>query len=210
MALIERRGLMLVLSSPSGAGKTTLSRRLLEEDGFIELSVSVTTRKVRPGEVDGKDYFFIDDKEFNRMKEHGELLESATVFGNSYGTPAGPVENALAAGRDILFDVDWQGAQQLDDHADNDLVRIFILPPSASELEARLHSRAKDSEDVIAGRMAKASDEISHWAEYDYIVINDDLDTSHRAITAILSAERLKRRRQTGLSGFVRELQSGL
>ncbi len=210
MSNTNRRGLMLVLSSPSGAGKSTLSRYLLANDPDIDMSVSVTTRKPRPGEIDGREYFFISGDEFERMRANNELLESATVFGNSYGTPKAPVEKALASGRDILFDIDWQGTQQLMDSAGKDLVRVFILPPSAKELSARLHRRAEDSEEVIRGRMAEAASEISHWAEYDYVFINDDLATSQRAIANILAAERLKRSRQTGLVDFVRDLQNDL
>lgn len=210
MSHIERRGLMLVLSSPSGAGKTTLARHLLANDSMIDMSVSVTTRKPRPGEVDGKDYVFVDQETFDRMEKDGELLESATVFGNSYGTPAAPVEEALAAGRDILFDIDWQGTQQLMERRREDLVKVFVLPPSAKELGQRLQTRASDSQEVIAGRMAKASGEISHYPEYEYVIINKDLEVSHAAIANILAAERLKRDRQTGLAGFVRELQAGL
>ena len=198
-----RRGLLFVLSSPSGAGKTTLARRLLASDGAIAMSVSVTTRAPRPGEIDGKDYHFIDQARFDRMLAAGELLEGATVFGRSYGTPKAPVEAALAAGRDVLFDIDWQGTQQLAEKMPNDLVRVFILPPDGKTLEARLKSRAQDSAEEVARRMAKAADEISHWAEYDYIIINHDLDESHRALTAILAAERLKRERQRGLARFV-------
>ncbi len=210
MSKIHRRGLMLVLSSPSGAGKSTLSRHLLENDPGIDMSVSVTTRKPRPGETHGKEYYFITREEFDLMAKRGELLEFATVFGNSYGTPRAAVEKALGAGRDILFDIDWQGTQQLMGNAGEDLVRVFILPPSAGELAARLHRRAEDSEEVIAGRMAEAASEISHWAEYDYVFINDDLEASHKAIANILAAERLKRSRQTGLAEFVRELQADL
>ena len=200
---IARRGLLLVLSSPSGAGKTTLARRLLASDQSIALSVSVTTRKPRPGEVDGKDYHFIDQKAFDDMLASGALLEGATVFGRSYGTPRAPVEAALAGGRDVLFDIDWQGTQQLAEKMPNDLVRVFILPPDGKTLEARLKSRAQDPADEVARRMAKAADEISHWAEYDYIIINRDLDESERALVAILAAERLRRERQRGLAGFV-------
>jgi len=208
--MTNRRGLMLVLSSPSGAGKSTLSRHLLSTDPGIDMSVSVTTRKPRPGETDGKEYYFISQDKFDQMVEQGELLEFATVFGNSYGTPKAAVEKALGSGRDILFDIDWQGTQQLMDNAGEDLVRVFILPPSARELAARLHRRAEDTQEVIAGRMAEAASEISHWAEYDYVFINDDLAASHRAIAAILAAERLKRSRLIGLAGFVRKLQADL
>ena len=207
---IDRRGLMLVLSSPSGAGKTTLSRRLLAADPAVELSVSVTTRKQRPGEVDGRDYHFIDGARFDVMVKSGELLEWAQVFGHRYGTPRTPVAAALAQGRDVLFDIDWQGTQQLREKAHNDLVSIFVLPPSVPDLERRLRSRAQDSDDVIHTRMAKAADEMSHWPEYDYVVINTDLDHAFAEVRSILAAERLKRERQTGLSAFVRRLQAEL
>ena len=197
---------MLVLSSPSGAGKTTISRQLLAREPNITMSVSVTTRPPRPGEVDGRDYVFIDDGEFRRMVGEGALLEHATVFGNSYGTPRAPAEAALAAGRDILFDVDWQGAQQLRQNARDDMASVFILPPSAGELEIRLRGRAQDSEDVIRGRMAKAAAEMSHWAEYDFIVVNRDVEESVAAVRAVLAAERLRRERQDGLAGFVTAL----
>jgi guanylate kinase len=207
---IARRGLMLVLSSPSGAGKTTLSRKLLEADPGVELSVSVTTRKQRPGEVDGRDYHFIDPARFEAMVKQGELLEWAQVFGNRYGTPRVPVEDALANGHDVLFDIDWQGTQQLRDKAAPDLVSIFVLPPSMSDLEQRLRRRAQDPDDVIRARMATAADEMSHWAEYNYIVINTDIDRAFNEVQTILAAERLKRERQTGLSDFVRRLQAQL
>ena len=207
---IARRGLMLVLSSPSGAGKTTLSRRLLAEDGGVTLSVSVTTRKIRPGEVDGRDYHFIDRKCFAAMVKNDELLEWAEVFDNSYGTPTKPVMDALAAGRDVLFDIDWQGTQQLREKARTDLVAVFVLPPSIPELERRLRTRAQDDYDTILHRMAKASDEMSHWAEYDYVVINREVDQAFADVKAILAAERLKRERQPGLSEFVRGLQAKL
>ena len=209
-ALIARRGLMLVLSSPSGAGKTTLSRKLLDEDKDVMLSVSVTTRKIRPGEKDGRDYHFIDRKRFDALIEKSELLEWAEVFDNYYGTPAKPVVDALAAGRDVLFDIDWQGTQQLSDKARNDLVTVFVLPPSIPELERRLHTRAQDDYETIHRRMAKAADEMSHWAEYDYVVINRDIAQAFDDIKAILSAERLKRERQPGLYDFVRGLQAKL
>jgi guanylate kinase len=209
-ASIARRGLMLVLSSPSGAGKTTLSRRLLDADPMVELSVSVTTRKQRPGEVDGRDYHFVARPQFDAMAQTGELLESAEVFGHCYGTPRAPVETALAQGRDVLFDIDWQGTQQLREKADRDLVSVFVLPPSIPALEERLKSRAQDSDDVIRGRMAKAADEMSHWAEYDYVIINSDIELAFAEVRAILAAERLKRERQTGLSAFVRGLQAKL
>jgi guanylate kinase len=208
--VIARRGLMLVLSSPSGAGKTTLSRRLLEADLGVDLSISVTTRKQRPGEIDGRDYHFIDAASFETMVEKGELLEWAQVFGHRYGTPRAPVEAALVRGRDVLFDIDWQGTQQLREKAARDLVSIFVLPPSIPDLERRLRSRAQDSDEVIHARMAKAADEMSHWAEYDYVVINTDIDHAFTEVQSILAAERLKRERQTGLSDFVRRLQADL
>jgi guanylate kinase len=208
--VIARRGLMLVLSSPSGAGKTTLSRKLLAEDGGVMLSVSVTTRKMRPGEVDGRDYRFIDRKRFDELVDKDQLLEWAEVFGNYYGTPVKPVMDALAAGHDVLFDIDWQGTQQLREKARNDLVSVFVLPPSIPELERRLRTRAQDDYETILRRMAKASDEMSHWAEYDYVVINRDLEQAFVEVKAILSAERLKRERQPGLSDFVRGLQAKL
>ncbi len=207
---IDRRGLLLVLSSPSGAGKTTLARRLIEADGEVAMSVSVTTRAARPGEVDGKDYRFVDEKAFMRMREAGELLEWARVFDNFYGTPRAPVEATIAKGRDILFDIDWQGAQQLSEKMKHDVVRIFILPPSVDVLSDRLKARAQDHEDVVKRRMAEASDEISHWPEYDYVIVNADLDASLAGIEAILTAERLRRDRLNGLSAFVRELQKTL
>jgi len=207
---IERRGLMLVLSSPSGAGKTTISRRLLEHEPQLDMSVSVTTRPRRPGEVEGRDYWFVSPAEFNIMVNEKRLLEWAKVFGNYYGTPKGPVSEALAKGQDVLFDIDWQGTQQLAEHARNDLVSIFILPPSTRELERRLRQRAQDPEDVVAARMAKASDEISHWAEYDYVVLNEDVDSTLAQVRAILHAERLKRSRQTGLGEFVKRLRDGV
>ncbi len=207
MTVIARRGLMLVLSSPSGAGKSTLSRRLLEvEDGRVAMSVSTTTRPPRPGEVDGKDYNFVDLATFERMVKDDALLEHARVFDNYYGTPAAPVESALSAGRDVLFDIDWQGTQQLAQKNPKDLVRVFILPPSTVELARRLKARGQDSDEVVARRMAKAGEEISHWAEYDYVIINDDLEEALGRIRAILEAERLKRDRQTGLVDFVKGL----
>lgn len=209
-AAVARRGLMLVLSSPSGAGKTTLSRKLLELDPGIELSVSVTTRPMRAGEVAGRDYHFIDRTRFDQMVGRGELLESALVFDHCYGTPKAPVEAALGSGRDVLFDIDWQGTQQLRERAGQDLVSVFVLPPSVPELERRLKTRALDPDDVIRRRMAKAAGEMSHWAEYDYVVINRDIEQAFRDVCAILAAERLKRDRQTGLSGFVRTLQAGV
>jgi guanylate kinase len=209
-ARIARRGLMLVLSSPSGAGKTTLSRMLLEVDTSVELSVSVTTRARRANERDGVDYHFIDVERFQRMVENNDLLESAQVFDNFYGTPRGPVERALASGRDVLFDIDWQGTQQLREKARSDMASIFVLPPSIAELERRLHTRALDDERVIKSRMAKAGIELSHWAEYDYVIVNDDVSEALTKVRAILSAERFKRERQTGLSQYVRDLQTEL
>src|ERR1700733_4807444 len=188
-AMIARRGLMLVLSSPSGAGKTTLSRKLLEADPMVDLSISVTTRKQRPGEIAGEHYHFVDDSSFDRMVQDAGLLEWAQVFGNRYGTPRGPVDAALARGRDVLFDIDWQGPQQLREKVRGDLVSVFVLPPSIPELERRLHSRAQDSDEVIRGRMAKAADEMSHWAEYDYVIVNRDLDHAFAELRAILAAE---------------------
>lgn len=210
MTVIQRRGLLLVMSSPSGAGKTTLSRRLLAADPMITMSVSVTTRPPRPGEVNGKDYHFITQEEFARLRDRGELLEYAEVFGNFYGTPKRPVTEALQAGRDVLFDIDWQGTQQLGAAMEDDLVRIFILPPSAEELRERLIGRAQDSASTVAKRMAKAADEISHWPEYDYVIVNDNIDKAGAEIEAILTAERLRRRRQLGLTAFVRELTKAL
>ena len=204
---IERRGLMLVLSSPSGAGKTTISRMLLEDDDNISLSVSVTTRPMRPGEVDGVDYFFIDPDEFGLMLNRQELLEHAKVFDHYYGTPKGAVEEALSGGKDVLFDIDWQGEQQLKQAALTDLASVFILPPSTEELARRLQNRASDPPDVVAARMAKAPDEISHWPEYDYIIVNYDIDDSVAKVRAILAAERLKRGRQVGLTAFVKRLR---
>jgi guanylate kinase len=209
-ALVARRGLMLVLSSPSGAGKTTLSRRLLESDPGVELSISVTTRPQRPGEIAGRDYHFVEAKRFTVMRDAGELLEWALVFGHSYATPRAPVEKALARGRDVLFDVDWQGTQQLREKAPGDLVSVFVLPPSIAELEQRLRRRAQDSDSVIRGRMARAAEEMSHWGEYDYVVVNQTIEDAFADVRAILAAERLKRERQTGLSAFVRGLQAQL
>jgi guanylate kinase len=207
---VARRGLMLVLSSPSGAGKTTLSRMLLDRFSTIELSISVTTRKPRPGEVEGRDYRFIDEKSFDAMVARGDLLEWAEVFGNRYGTPRAPVARALVMGHDVLFDIDWQGTQQLREKGRDDLVSVFVLPPTIPDLEARLRTRAQDADDVIRARMAKAANEMSHWAEYDYVVINRDVWRAFEEVCAILAAERLKRERQTGLSAFVRALQAGL
>ncbi len=206
---IKRRGLMLVLSSPSGAGKTTLSRRLVESDANIVMSVSATTRPMRPNEVEGRDYFFVSAEKFEAMVKGGEFLEHATVFGNRYGTPKKPVMDALTEGNDVLFDIDWQGTQQLKQSVREDVVSIFVLPPSRRELERRLNGRAEDPHDVIATRMAKANDEISHWAEYEYVVINDDIVRAHGQIEMILAAERLRRSRQAGLAAFVSSLTGG-
>mgnify|MGYP001266433178 FL=1 len=201
---LARRGLMLVLSSPSGAGKTTISRHLLDEDDKLTMSVSVTTRPSRPAEEGGRDYVFVSDSEFDAMIERDDFLEHAEVFSYRYGTPRGPVEEALSGGRDVLFDVDWQGTQQLAERAGQDLVSIFILPPSTKELERRLRERAQDSDEVVQGRMEKAANEMSHWAEYDYLVLNDDIETSVGAARAILTAERHRRDRLTGTGDFVR------
>ena len=206
---IQRRGLMLVLSSPSGAGKTTLSRQLLDNDKQIQLSVSCTTRQKRPGERDGVDYRFVDTATFRGMIERKQFLEYAEVFANYYGTPKAPVDEALAGGRDVLFDIDWQGTQQLRDKGRADLVTVFILPPSTPDLEKRLLTRAQDPKEIVAQRMAKAADEMSHWAEYDYVVVNSDIATSLSILKAILTAERLKRERQVGMSGFVKGLREG-
>jgi guanylate kinase len=205
----QRRGLMLVLSSPSGAGKTTITRRILERDAELTISVSVTTRPQRPGEIDGVHYHFIDKAEFDRRVAANQLLEHATVFGNSYGTPRGPVEATLAAGRDVVADVDWQGTQQLQQSFRDNMVSVFVLPPTLDELERRLRSRAQDSAAVVAERMAKAADEMSHWAEYDYVIVNDRLDQSVAYVATILGAERLKRERQPGLAAFVNRLREG-
>jgi len=208
--LIERRGMMFVLSSPAGAGKTTLTRRLLETDNGVTLSISVTTRPPRPGEQEGVHYYFRSIEDFGIMINKGEFLEHAKVFGNYYGTPRAPVEAALAKGLDVIFDVDWQGTQQLSQRAEDDLVRVFVLPPSMRALEQRLKRRAQDRADVIAERMSRAENEISHWAEYDYIIVNEDLDVAERQVRSILYAERLKRKRQTGLVDFVHRLTQGL
>jgi len=206
---VGRRGVMLVLSSPSGAGKTSISRRLLAEDDRLELSISATTRKRRPGEVEGKDYHFVTADDFHLMINNREMLEYAKVFDHYYGSPATPVMAALGAGRDVLFDIDWQGTQQLADASREDLVSVFILPPSTRDLEKRLLSRAQDSADVVASRMVKASDEISHYREYDYILVNADLDQAVKEVKAILQAERLRRDRQVGLTDFVKRLRAG-
>ncbi len=203
---LQRRGLMFILSSPSGAGKTTISRMLLERDAEIRLSVSVTTRPIRPGEVDGKDYIFVDQPAFDRMVEEELFLEWATVFGHSYGTPKAQVKAGLREGQDFLFDIDWQGTQQLYQKLETDVVRVFILPPSIDELRRRLTGRGTDSADVIAARMERARGEISHWDGYDYVVVNDDVEACFEKVREVLHAERMKRARQTGLIGFVREL----
>lgn len=205
---VGRRGLMLVLSSPSGAGKTSIARQLLEEDDNLILSVSATTRAPRPNEVDGRDYHFVDQGRFDQMVAQDEFLEYATVFSHSYGTPKADVMAALARGADVLFDIDWQGTQQVANAARTDLVSVFILPPSREALHQRLVARAQDSADVVAARMAKASDEISHYREYDYIVVNEELDQSVASVRAILAAERLRRDRQAGMTEFVRTLQA--
>ena len=204
---VNRRGLMLVLSSPSGAGKTTIARAVLERDSHITMSVSATTRPPRPGEIDGRDYHFLDVAKFEAMVEAGQFLEHARVFDNFYGTPREPVEAALASGRDVLFDIDWQGTQQVAENARNDLVTIFVLPPSVTELERRLRTRAQDTAEVVKKRMAKAGDEMSHWREYDYIVVNNDVDRSVAAVEAVLAAERLRRDRQVGMHDFVTHLR---
>jgi guanylate kinase len=206
---ISRRGLMLVLSSPSGAGKTSISRELLRQDANLVMSISATTRPMRPGEVEGRDYFFVPPETFDGMIARGEFLEHATVFNHRYGTPRAPVESALAVGRDVLFDIDWQGTQQIGETARADLVSVFILPPSTQELERRLTTRAQDPPAIVAQRMAKASDEMSHYFEYDYLVINRDLPRSVAEVQAILTAERLRRGRQIGLSEFVNRLRDG-
>ena len=202
----QRRGLLLILSSPSGAGKSTLSRRLMDWDPTLKFSVSATTRAPRPGEQDGREYYFKTREAFEEMVKTGQMLEHAEVFGNFYGSPRGPVEQAMTEGRDTLFDIDWQGGQQIKQAMRDDVVSIFILPPSIAELESRLRGRAQDSEEVIAGRMAKSQAEISHWAEYDYVIVNDDLDRAFDALVTILKAERLRRDRQPQLADFVRGL----
>jgi guanylate kinase len=203
---MTRRGLLLILSSPSGAGKSTLSRMLMVWDPTMRFSVSATTRSPRPGEQEGREYYFRDRQTFEAMVKSGEMLEHAEVFGNFYGSPRAPVQAAMEAGTDTVFDIDWQGGQQIKQAMRGDVVSIFILPPSIAELDRRLRSRAQDSEAVIAGRMAKSRDEISHWAEYDYVLVNEDLDRTFEHLKTILSAERLKRERQPQLSAFVRTL----
>ncbi len=207
---IGRRGLMLVLSSPSGAGKTTIVRRVLDEDNTVVSSISHTTREKRPGELDGKDYRFVDKQTFTQMREQGAFLEWAVVFDNYYGTTREPVEKALRGGRDVLFDVDWQGAKALRDSAEDDVVSIFVLPPSASALEKRLRARAQDSPEVVVHRMRGASNEVQHWGKYDYVLVNFDVDRSVTAVHAILAAERLRRDRLTGLDEFVKDLLADL
>ncbi|TAH68364.1 MAG: guanylate kinase [Rhodopseudomonas palustris] len=207
---VERRGLMFVLSSPSGAGKTTLSRMLVSETPELEMSVSATTRPMRPGEIEGRDYYFVDRSKFDAMIAADEFLEWANVFDNRYGTPRAAVETALAAGRDVLFDIDWQGTQQLRSRAPNDVVSVFILPPSVQALEHRLHTRAQDSDEVIRGRMRKAGDEMSRFDAYDYIVVNDNIGMAFESVRAILRAEQLKRARQVGLDAFVQRMRQEL
>jgi guanylate kinase len=205
--LPPRRGLLLILSSPSGAGKSTLARRLMEWDPSLRFSVSATTRAPRPGEVDGREYYFKSRADFEAMVAAGEMLEHAEVFGNFYGSPKGPVEVAMTEGRDTLFDIDWQGGQQIRNSAlGRDVVSVFVLPPSIAELERRLRGRAQDSDEVIAGRMAKSQSEISHWAEYDYVIVNNDIDVAFNDLLTILQAERMRRDRQPGMAEFVRGL----
>ena len=208
-SLIRRRGLLLVLSSPSGAGKTTITRRLVSEDPALTLSISVTTRPMRPGEIDGRDYRFIDQRRFDQMVEQEELLEHARVFGNCYGTPRQPIEAALAAGHDVVGDLDWQGTQQLAGKVRPDLVAVFVLPPNAAALEQRLRARAQDSASVVAARMAKSAEEMSHWPEYDYVIVNNTVEDSVAQARAIVTAERLRRERQPGLAEFVESLRGG-
>lgn len=203
---ITRRGLMFVLSSPSGAGKTTIARKLLESDPNLEMSVSLTTRRRRPGEVHGQDYFFVHEPEFNEAISQHKFLEWAKVFDHYYGTPRHAVEDSISLGKDVLFDIDWQGTQQLGQQARGDLVSVFILPPSWGELERRLRERAQDTHEVVQKRMAKAAEEMSHWAEYDYVIVNDDLDKALNKVRSILAAERLRRTRQTGLNTFVKNV----
>ncbi|MBB3878330.1 MULTISPECIES: guanylate kinase [Sphingomonas] len=203
---LKRRGMLFVLSSPSGAGKSTIARKLLADDSGLQMSVSATTRGIRPGEVEGKDYHFVDLEEFRRMVANDEFLEWAHVFDNRYGTPRAQVEAMLAAGKDVLFDIDWQGAQQLFQIAGGDVVRVFIFPPSMEELRQRLERRATDSIEVIDARMARATNEVSHWDGYDYVLVNDDVEQCFQGVKTILQAERLKRSRQTGLIGFIRKL----
>ena len=213
MQNIKRRGLMYVMSSPSGAGKTTITRALLKNNNDLSMSVSATTRQRRAGEAHAQDYYFVSPDEFRNMVDNGEMLEHAKVFDNYYGTPRGPVEKALSEGKDVIFDIDWQGTQQLSEIAREDLVTVFILPPARAALEKRLRNRSKDtmeSESDIRGRMEKAADEMSHYTEYDYVIINEDIDEAIRKAQLILDAERIKRRRMVGLSDFVRGLKGGL
>lgn len=205
----ERRGILFIVSSPSGAGKSTIARKLLASEPGLEMSVSATTRDPRPGEVDGEDYHFVSLDRFREIVAANDFLEWAHVFGHRYGTPKAPVEQALSEGRDVLFDIDWQGAQQLYQQAGGDVVRIFIFPPSMDELERRLRARRTDSDEVISGRMARAAGEISHWDGYDYVLVNDDVEACFNHVRTILHAERLKRSRQTRLIGFVRSLIKG-
>lgn len=207
MTNIRRRGFMLVLSSPSGAGKTSIATKILEINQDLKVSISVTTRQMRPGEGDGKDYFFVDRNRFQEMLHNGDLLEHAEVFGNNYGTPKNHVVETLAEGQDIIFDIDWQGTQQLAQLAKVDLVSIFILPPSFGKLEERLKNRAQDSSETIKNRMKEATNEMSHWAEYDYVIVNEDLEKSVAQVHAIIMAERLRRNRQVGLPDFVNVLR---
>ena len=206
--LENRRGLLLVLSSPSGAGKSTIAKHILSNDNQIQLSISVTTRTMRKDEKNGREYHFINKDEFNKMIENDELLEYAKVFDNYYGTPKKPVLDMLLQGKDVLFDIDWQGTQQLSENMKDDIVRIFVLPPSIQDLEQRLYSRAQDSKDIIKKRMDKAFDEISHWAEYEWIIINDNLDKSVQQVQAILTSERLRKKRQKGISSFIKQLNA--
>lgn len=203
---IARRGLMFVLSSPSGAGKSTLARELLAGDDTLEISVSVTTRPRRPSEIHGRHYHFIDRAAFERMRDHGELLEWAEVHGNLYGTPRAPVEKALSAGRDVLFDIDWQGAQSITDSAPGDVVKVFVLPPTMKELARRLHTRAQDSEEVIHRRLGRAPGEIGHWQEYDYVLVNEDYDRTYSDLVHIYHGERLRRARNPWIGPFVKDL----
>jgi len=206
---IRRRGFLLVLSSPSGAGKTTIRRRLVELDPTLSLSVSVTTRPARPGEIEGRHYYFVDRARYDAMVTAGELLEHATVFDHNYGTPRQPIEETIADGRDIVTDIDWQGTQQLSEKLRDDLVTVFVLPPSMAALEARLRTRAQDSAEIVAARMAKSAAEMSHWPEYDYVIVNRDIEESVGEVQAIVIAERLKRSRRVGLADFVNRLRAG-